>query len=119
MTTELDRLKAENDKSPMTYTLRLCPFETFDTSDEGIAPILNNLFIVCGDGSEAHRNTCTLDADDSATSQVTFVDSDFYDLDNVNIDGLTFQKFELFSIDLMANKPSELTITNAIWQVRN
>ena len=100
--------------------LSLCPGRTFDTSQTPLRPILNNMFLMCGDTNvNIDINPCKLDGgniqlliDDplgsssSASRQPRSLD--FY--------GITFQNFN-GAILASASAPTIATFTNCIWRV--
>ena len=104
--------------------LSLCPGQTFNLRNSGpLRPILNNLFIMCGDSTvNINVNPCKFDGgniqiliDDRLGSSPTSGD----DVRTLNFYGITFQNFNQGdgSVLATASAPTVATFTNCVWRV--
>ena len=105
--------------------LSLCPGQTFNLQNSGpLRPILNNLFIMCGDSTvNINVNPCRFDGgniqiliDDRLGSNPTNRGEDVRTLDFY---GITFQNFNQGegSVLATASAPTVATFTNCVWRV--
>ena len=114
MQDELNRIAGGGTIPSSPYVLSLCPGQTF-TQTDSIKPILNDLTIVCGNPT-APTQTCIINGNGP---NIDFSNSTVpgYTINNLVFDSLTFENFNVVSVNGFANAPTTATFKNITWQV--